>query len=98
MPGAPCDTLIDESTGIEKSQFSEQTKMYPNPARNIVILENPSTPIHSIYIYNANGKLINMCEPLSKTCELETGHLPNGLYFIRILSNDFIESKTLIKH
>ena len=83
------------NVGIE--DFSRQDVMlYPNPANDQVHLVY-FMPINRVEIYNATGKQLWCEHPDSEDVSLQVGHLPAGIYIVRITAGDQIITKKFVK-
>ena len=77
--------------------FTENIKIYPNPATNrLTILGINSEEISSINIYSVTGKLIKATMP-NAINEINISSINNGIYFIEINSNNGKTIKKFIK-
>ncbi len=86
------DILIDISTGIAENNSSE-ISVYPNPARNILYVDNAKDAI--IEIYNIFGTLINRNENADFIQTFNISELPSGTYIVRILKDGEIINKKI---
>ena len=86
--GNTLNTLVRENTDIA-------INMYPNPTGGIFTIENNSE-ISEIEIFNSNGELVNKITELSHKHKINLSENLNGLYFIRIKTNDKIITKKLL--
>ncbi len=73
-----------------------QLVMYPNPAIDKVIIES-SVLIRKCEVYAINGALVYTLNECSKTFEINVRHYKPGNYVIRLISDSFIQTKSLIK-
>lgn len=75
----PCQTL---NAAEQEFSFS----IYPNPAKEYIILHNENTAFSSAEILDTTGKVVKSFQDLSpsKTQQLLISELQNGLYFIRL--------------
>ena len=81
------DNLIDV-TGLENYTTSS-FKLYPNPARQFITIELENlTGIESIECYAADGKLIYSQRATQKNITLDTEQWNQGIYFLKLKSND----------
>lgn len=62
---------------------SPEIKVYPNPANNQVIITSTDN-IQSVEIMNNTGKLVAQEEYEARQVAIDTAHLPNGIYFVRL--------------
>ncbi|MPN10516.1 hypothetical protein SDC9_157811 [bioreactor metagenome] len=75
----------------------EEIKLYPNPAKDYVILETPS-PCKRLEIWSVDGRLIHSTNvnPEEKV-KIAVSSLSNGIYFIRALYETHQSSYKFIK-
>ena len=83
--------------GMEEEE--DNIKLYPNPAHNELIIKGDQFPIQSVYLYDANGKLVETLSDESTTeYRLNVKHLSSGVYVIKIITNNrVIHKKVLIQ-
>jgi hypothetical protein len=69
--------------------------IYPNPASNNVnfSLNNENITSGTLYIYNSFGKLIDVVRNQSN---YSVGHLPRGVYIVKLVDNSVEITKSLI--
>ena len=76
------------------NKASDFVKIYPNPAKtvlNIELIPNWSSPFYDILIYNQLGELILQKTKLSNNqTNLDISNFPNGIYWLKIRSNQEI--------
>ncbi len=78
--------------------LTDQILIYPNPAQDIVTVEVSKALDHaSIFIYDAVGKIVAEHTVVSKISELNISSLPQGMYVVRVVQDDFDEFYKLIK-
>jgi len=81
------------STSIYKNNLFNQFTLYPNPANNLVVIQNNTNSVFDIAIYNTIGQLIYTKQKVnSNDHKLDISQHNNGLLFVRItnLNNQFI--------
>ena len=72
-----------------------QPKLYPNPCTNLVSLELESKAM--VYIINANGLLVKQIDDFKNKHIIDMSKEANGIYFIKIISDDQITVLKLLK-
>jgi|GEM_PF-6202392 len=81
--------------------MQNKLKIYPNPAASFVNIFTQNETIRIIHVYSTNGKLIKSINiGLSKnTYELSVQDLPNGIYYIKIITakNSYTEKLSVLK-
>lgn len=89
--------LFADCTGIEDIEFSSQLSVYPNPSRDMVNISNTSLAIiNRIDILSIDGQLIQS-KNQGDMSKISLSNLPNGIYYIKIESNNGIAIKKLVK-
>ena len=96
-PGNPIELNPDlsacQSLSVDDYALND-LKVYPNPASNVINIEYADT-IDSINIYNSLGELVSS---KSNSKSVDISYLASGIYFMRISSNAFIQTKKIIKN
>jgi len=72
--------------------------MYPNPTGGShVLLESEGNEIHSVEVYDLNGKLINRVDDVAnERCSLSTGEWMDGLYQVVVSTERGLVAKRLV--
>ena len=83
------DTLISSNyrtngiTGIANINNSVQTKVYPNPAKNILYVQSPEIGVN-IEVTDILGKMLHSQISKTNAESINIQGLTNGVYFVRI--------------
>jgi hypothetical protein len=90
LPGSPCDTL--GVSAVKEEGQRARVEMSPNPASEwlSVRYELGITGKVDLLLYDAGGSLV-LEESLTKgsaSTTIPIGHLPNGIYYCKILENE----------
>lgn len=91
LPAGNCNTGLNvlESNGLS---------LYPNPAENVLTLNGIGANTELISITSASGQLMDSYTDITgSSMELNVQHLENGIYFIRILSDETSEAIRFVK-
>ena len=95
--------------GIEKTIISESETLTEAPswqARNLKVYPNPTTDVlhvsglegvYTVKMINILGQLLSSVNGSSPELMLNVGHLPSGMYFLRIESNKKTTTHKIIK-
>jgi hypothetical protein len=79
-----CDTTVHVDNLNNKS-----FNIYPNPTSNILYVESPNEKAFDIWVYNAQGTLVNIIQKSNSTrTSISFENLPKGMYFIQIKTNN----------
>lgn len=88
----------EDSTGIVSCNDSH-VAVHPNPASNILYVENEALPIEHLFILDMNGKEILRQQVFDYKSVVDVSPLPNGMYFVKtingngsVIINKFIKS------
>ncbi|MDZ4840430.1 MAG: T9SS type A sorting domain-containing protein [Bacteroidota bacterium] len=90
---------IDGNTGINNTTLFAKTKVYPNPANDVLVLELPTVQGINCKLYNVMGQAIPIQVPttISSSYSISTSHLPSGAYWLQIsIGNEQFTSKVII--
>ncbi len=68
-------------------------KVYPNPARDFVNIENANNS--TISIYNMMGQLVRKVESTSEILQINTSDFNSGIYMIKIQNGESIQTKKI---
>jgi len=90
------DEGIIDHTNIETVEKNKQLSIYPNPANDILNIENTEI-INSIKIFDISGKQIISYQNINqKKVKLNTNHLKAGVYILQIESSSDIKKQRII--
>ena len=80
-----------------KYNFSDDFKLYPNPTEHVVHVQSVTT-ITSIEIYDNTSKLVMTAHPISKDFSFDVEALINGVYILKVISDNKVSHQKFIKH
>jgi hypothetical protein len=83
-------------TGLETSAYG--ITVFPNPFTETIRISNPSGTITSIQIYDSRGRLYFELFDIKNTfTEIRLNASNNGVYFVKILKDNVIETKKMVR-
>jgi len=85
--------IVITSTGVKKTYTQNYFIIYPNPTNNFIEIKTGLEYI-SATIIDVTGKTIKTINPQSK---IDISNLSNGVYFIKVFSNETIITRKFIK-
>ena len=95
-----CDSLPESLvTGLNEPLLKQQFKVYPNPFVSQITVESKGKENLAFKLYNGLGQEVEVeVQQQGQHHQISTGHLPKGIYWLRV--SDGIKSETvrLIKH
>ncbi|MBK0404933.1 T9SS type A sorting domain-containing protein [Adhaeribacter sp. BT258] len=90
--------VIENISSVKESQLTN-LKIYPNPFDNKLYVDTGKALRNArVQLYNSLGQLIFTQEIKNRQTTLEPPHLPKGLYLLKIISDNGISSKVVIKN
>ena len=88
--------ITEYDLGIVSQEFTS-LKMYPNPVKNTLNIENTNT-IQSVTVYDLSGKSLVQQKVDNKKVNLDISHLPKGMYMVRIATANGAKTMKVIKN
>ncbi len=85
-------------TGMSVAEFDKENtiNVYPNPSKGNFQISSAKKQILSSDIYNLLGEKIVQFEINNSTSEIDLSDKPNGIYFIKIKTEEGVVSKKII--
>lgn len=84
---ASSNTIVVESNKINDYELS-QFLVYPNPASSFVKITGETKMIEEVGLYTMDGKIVWQKPVNDYQAEINTSSLPEGLYIVRVLSEN----------
>lgn len=79
---------------VSESMNSSKITVYPNPASETIFVEMANhEQLIGLQLFNTQGKLVKECDSES----MSIANLPTGIYFLKIITNEGIVQKQIIK-
>ena len=83
------------------SYLENSVVLYPNPAKEVINVEcrmmNDEYVIDNIQVYDVYGKLINTVPVTDNITTLNVSSLANGMYFVRVTTEQGVVTKRFVK-
>lgn len=76
--------LTDLSLSASEQTAINQTKIYPNPAKEVLNVKFPDNQVYDIAVYTSSGKLLATYQKVRKDFQVPVAKFPEGLYFITL--------------
>lgn len=83
--------------GQNSAQTISRVKVYPNPTRGNVVIEMFNSGIKKIAITDVTGRLVMEKSTNDNSTDFDLSHLSEGLYYVSILSENFVDVVKIIK-
>ena len=94
-----CDSLPESLvTGLNEPFLKQQFKVYPNPFVSQIMVESKGKENLSFALYNGLGQELEVqVQKQGHRHQINTGHLPKGIYWLRLSDGKESEIVKLIK-
>ncbi len=93
-PAYFCIDNLEYTTGIKNNISDNKVNIYPNPAKDIININNSNNSVLSIF--DITGKQI-LCKKLnSNNSKINVSNLLSGVYFVKIAKSNVVTTKKLI--
>ena len=86
---------LDPATGIQNHDAAANIKIYPNPAKDLVTIEN--TAGSTIQIFDILGQLLIEKKTNNETETINVKELTRGIYFVKVQKGKTATTQKLIK-
>ncbi|CAN5443510.1 hypothetical protein BH09BAC1_BH09BAC1_05900 [soil metagenome] len=97
VAGSETTTIATQLVGIGTLNNTLAVSIYPNPAAGILYINTFNQPVQNIAIHNTLGMGLDV--PITKQgniYQLETSHLPSGVYMVTIQSGNSITTQRVV--
>jgi len=84
---------VKDLSGVAQTESSQKISIYPNPAKNIVYVDNCENA--KVYLYNVLGDLVLETNSSSSFCRFDVNQLTAGTYFVKIIKSNTIVTQKL---
>jgi hypothetical protein len=95
-----CDSVVTLHltlrVGIDDHDVNNIT-LYPNPTRQSVQIRNSGSSIRSVTLYDASGRMLNMVKVNDHTAVIDLSGYAAGTYFLRIMTENGMVTKRVVK-
>lgn len=91
---------VSAPTSIEENTISLKAQIFPNPATDVLMLtvENSDFKNLNYQLMDVSGKLLSQDRLNRSATQINVASLPNGSYFVRVLSKSkLLKTFTIIK-
>ncbi len=79
---------LDISTGLEQLNAQATISVYPNPAKEHIVLQGLEHP-QDIALFNSQGQLLKTIKAYQPNTALDISNLPRGVYLLKTHSGSF---------
>ncbi len=93
-------SLLDRIHNVIKEPIivSNEFKIFPNPFRNEINIRLEKQQEAQLILFDINGRLIKIQNIVNQDhAFINSDDLPRGIYIIKVISNEFVMARKLIK-
>ena len=90
------ESITVTTTGID-SYLSNSITLYPNPANDYINVQSSRVNVQSIEVIDVYGKVINTVNVTDNPARINVSGLANGMYFVRVTTDEGVATKTFVK-
>lgn len=91
-----CNTVIINSTGINNNEEIDDAFIYPNPNSGVFTISTKEIKNRTYGIYSVSGQMIEEGQLTEFKKEINISNVPQGLYFLRIRTDEYNVTHKLI--
>ena len=93
----PSATITLTTVGINDYELNNVV-VYPNPTNDMVQIQNTEFLIQDVEVYDAYGKLLNVVNVNDNTAVLDLSSYAAGTYFVKIVTENGVVTKRVVKN
>ncbi len=90
--------IKEVTASIDNTSFKNKIQLFPNPAKDRVIISLEELRNYQLSIYDLLGKSLYQQKLVDKINYLDITFLPRGTYLIQLIAEDHVVSYKFIKH
>jgi hypothetical protein len=90
--------VVTQSTLSLNNFEKEAFALYPNPVQNILNIENSQSNIQEVQLYDLTGRLLTRIRPDRNFANVDFSNLSNGIYLLKVTSDEKTITKKIIKN
>ena len=91
-------SITAQTTDVGIVNYLENSiTLFPNPANDVVNVQSSMFQVQSIEVIDVYGKLINKVNVIDNPTRINVSNLANGMYFVRVTTEQGVATKTFVK-
>ena len=92
----PSATITLTTVGINDYELNNVV-VYPNPTTGMIQIQNSESRIQNVEVYDAYGKLLNVVNVNDNTAALDLSGYAAGTYFVKIMTENGMVTKRIVR-
>ncbi|MBC7864880.1 MAG: T9SS type A sorting domain-containing protein [Bacteroidia bacterium] len=90
--------IDDDSKETSITTENESLLVYPNPNNGTFSLETNSADVKDVFVYDMLGNIVfSQSKTATQLLTVDVSNLPNGIYLVKVMCGDKIQTKKIIK-
>ncbi len=90
-------TFTTEPDGVNDYVLKNSISLYPNPAKEQFTISCADVVMNEVVVYDVYGKTLRTMSVNDNTVVVNVNDLAAGMYFVRIITNEGMATKTFVK-
>lgn len=90
-------TFTTQPDGVLNYELDAQISVFPNPTNGQFTINNAQCTMSSVDVYDVYGKLISTTKVEDTHVTLDINEYADGMYFVRIVTEDGVVTKRIVK-
>ncbi len=95
MDTSACVTMQVTGTGIDNTT-DNHFSIYPNPAQDVLMIDNNTSEMYKINIFDLDGRLVNVPYSTYGQSRIDLTPFNNGIYHLQLITDKNIIHKTIV--
>lgn len=83
--------------GVNDYTLEASIRVSPNPTNGECTIFNAQCAIQDVYVYDVYGKLLNLISVNDATARIDLGQYANGVYVVRVVTENGVATKRVVK-
>ena len=90
--------IVKQLTTVEMDDYLiKNLNIYPNPAHNVIHIDNNQILIDNVTMFDAQGRVVLQKENTNDySVTLNTSSLTKGIYFVRVTGDGHVVTKRVV--
>jgi len=86
-----------QTLGLEENPFATEITLYPNPAKNTLLLNTQDKTIDQVNIYTMAGSKVLQLDVGTVSPTVDVSSLSSGVYYVQLYSGENVALKKFVK-
>ncbi len=90
--------LVSQCVGLNENSLATDANIYPNPSNGMVNVLFSNAMHRSLEVIDVTGRIVRSANFNTINYQLDVKELPQGIYYLKLISGNSIETKKLIRN